>query len=106
MLSAVPLGVAFLMVQGTAAWILLALYGAVLVSTFSITVVLGQLYLPQNAGLASGLIVGFAIGTGGLGVAMLGWVADHFGLPVVLWISALLPVAGFLIAIFLPREHR
>jgi hypothetical protein len=29
-------------------------------------------------------------------------VADHYGLTVVLWISALLPVAGFLAALFLP----
>jgi FSR family fosmidomycin resistance protein-like MFS transporter len=106
-LSAVPLGVAFLMSEGTASWILLALYGSVLVSTFSITVVLGQQYLPGNAGLASGLIVGFAIGTGGLGVALLGWAADHFGLTLVLWICALLPVAGFAAAVFLPRDgHR
>jgi FSR family fosmidomycin resistance protein-like MFS transporter len=106
MLGAVPLGVAFLMSGGTASWILLALYGSVLVSTFSITVVLGQQYLPGNAGLASGLIVGFAIGTGGLGVALLGWAADHFGLTLVLWISALLPVAGFAAAVFLPRDER
>jgi FSR family fosmidomycin resistance protein-like MFS transporter len=52
--------------------------------------------------MASGLIVGFAIGAGGLGVTALGWIADHHGIPPVLWISALLPAAGFVVARFLP----
>jgi FSR family fosmidomycin resistance protein-like MFS transporter len=106
MLCSVPLGVIFLVLGGTASWIMLAVFGAVLVSTFSVTVVLGQLYLPRSPGLASGLIVGFAVGTGGVGVALLGWVADHFGLPVVLWISALLPIIGFVTALFLPSPDR
>ncbi len=101
-LASVPLGSACLLVRGAASWVMLGVFGIVLVSTFSITVVLGQQYLPHNPGLASGLIVGFAIGAGGVGVALLGWVADHWGLPVVLWISALLPIAGFAVARCLP----
>jgi len=101
-LAATPLGAASLLLQGAAAWFMLAAFGMVLVSTFSVTVVLAQQYLPLNPGLASGLIVGFAIGAGGLGVAALGWVADAYGLPVVLWISALLPLMGFAVASRLP----
>jgi FSR family fosmidomycin resistance protein-like MFS transporter len=67
--------------------------------------VLAQSYLPRNAGMASGLIVGFAIGTGGLGVAALGWVADRHGLPTTLAISALTPLAGFVVARFLPAPR-
>ena len=65
---------------GVLAFVLLGLLGFVLVSTFTVSVVLGQAYLPRNAGMASGLIVGFAIGAGGVGVTALGWVADHWGL--------------------------
>ena len=61
-------------------FVLLGLLGFVLVSTFTVSVVLGQAYLPKNPGMASGLIVGFAIGAGGVGVSALGWVADHWGL--------------------------
>jgi len=32
----------------------------------------GQAYMPRNPGMASGLIVGFATGPGGLGVTALG----------------------------------
>lgn len=101
-LAAVPFGVLFLGTGGWLAIVMLGLFGAVLTSSFSISVVLGQAYLPRNAGMASGLIVGFAIGTGGLGVTALGWVADHHGVPAALWVGALLPVAGFVATRFLP----
>jgi FSR family fosmidomycin resistance protein-like MFS transporter len=103
--AAAPLGVLFLNTSGLLAFVVLGLFGAVLVSTFTVSVVLGQAYLPRNAGMASGLIVGFAIGTGGLGVTALGWAADRWGLPAALWISALMPLAGFLAALFLPRPR-
>src|SRR5213596_516032 len=67
-LAAIPFGLLFLEARGALAFVALALYGAVLTSSFSVSVVLGQAYLPRNAGMASGLIVGFAIGAGGLGV--------------------------------------
>jgi MFS transporter, FSR family, fosmidomycin resistance protein len=74
----------------------------VLVSTFTMSVVLGQAYLPRSPGMASGLIVGFAIGAGGIGATGLGWVADHWGLTTALGISAAMPLAGFVAALFLP----
>lgn len=106
LLAAIPFGVLFLRSSGLLAFLLLGAFGAVLVSSFSVSVVLGQAYLPRNAGMASGLIVGFAIGTGGLGVTVLGWVADTYGLPAALWISALLPVAGFVACRFLPSPRQ
>src|SRR5437762_1224512 len=104
-LAAIPFGLLFLGARGVLAFVMLALYGAVLTSSFSVSVVLGQAYLPRNAGMASGLIVGFAIGAGGLGVTALGWVADRWGLPAALAISALMPLAGFVTARFLPAPR-
>jgi MFS transporter, FSR family, fosmidomycin resistance protein len=101
----VPLAVLFLLTRGGTALFVLGLFGAVLTSTFPMTVVLAQEYMPRNAGLASGLVVGFAIGTGGLGVGALGWMADRFGLMTVLWTCALLPVTGLAAALFLPRPN-
>ena len=102
-LLATPLAVGFLFVRSSAlVFVLLALLGFVLVSTFTVSVVLGQAYLPRNPGMASGLIVGFAIGAGGIGASALGWVADHWGLTAALGISAVMPLAGFLVALFLP----
>src|SRR5713101_5025391 len=100
-----PLAVAFLLVSGMWTFVLLAALGSVLVSTFTVSVVLGQAYMPRNLGMASGLIVGFAIGAGGVGATALGWVADHWGLSTALWISALTPVLGCLLALTLPEPR-
>ncbi len=105
-LLATPLAVAFLLVRGILSFIFLGALGFVLVSTFTVSVVLGQAYMPRNPGMASGLIVGFAIGAGGLGVTVFGWIADHLGLMTTLWISALMPLAGFITALFLPEPRR
>jgi FSR family fosmidomycin resistance protein-like MFS transporter len=106
LLTVTPLFALFLNVTGPAAFVVLALMGAALVSTFTVAVVLGQQYLPRNSGMASGLIVGFATGTGGLGVTLLGWLADTHGLMSALWISALMPFAAFVAAWFLPPPRR
>ncbi len=104
-LLATPVAVAFLFARSALALVLLGALGFVLVSTFTASVVLGQAYMPRNPGMASGLIVGFAIGAGGIGVTALGWVADHWGLMASLWISALIPLAGFALALFLPEPR-
>jgi FSR family fosmidomycin resistance protein-like MFS transporter len=105
LLAAVPFGLLFLETSGVLAFVMLGLFGGVLIASFSVSVVLAQAYLPRHAGMASGLIVGFAFGAGGLGVAALGWVADHYGLPAALTISALTPLAGFAAARFLPAPR-
>jgi FSR family fosmidomycin resistance protein-like MFS transporter len=104
-LLATPLAVSFLFVGGALAFVALGALGFVLVSTFTVSVVLGQAYLPRHPGMASGLIVGFAIGAGGLGASGLGWAADHWGLLTALWISALMPLLGFALALFLPEPR-
>src|SRR5213594_666707 len=95
LLAAVPFGLLFLATRGTLAIVMLAVFGAVLAAA----------YLPRHTGMASGLIVGFAFGTGGLGVAALGWVADRHGLPAALTVSALIPLASFVAAHFLPAPR-
>jgi len=102
---AAPLAVAFLLVSGVWTFVLLAALGFVLVSTFTVAVVLGQAYMPRNLGMASGLIVGFAIGAGGVGATALGWVADRWGLSSALWISALMPMLGCAVSMTLPEPR-
>jgi FSR family fosmidomycin resistance protein-like MFS transporter len=89
-----------------AATALLGLIGFVTIASFSITIVLGQAYLPNRTGLASGITLGLAIGLGGLAATVLGVVADSQGLPAVLWVIALLPVPSLLLALTLPTEPR
>jgi FSR family fosmidomycin resistance protein-like MFS transporter len=77
----------------------LGLEGMLLISTFSVTIVMAQRLLPNRLGVASGLMVGFAIGTGGIGVTLLGIVADNFGVPVALESIMVLPFIGFLLSL-------
>ncbi len=62
---------------------------------------MAQKLLPTKLGIASGLMVGFAIGTGGVGVTILGLVADHYGVPVALYSISVLPALGFILSMFL-----
>ncbi|PYM53899.1 MAG: MFS transporter, partial [Candidatus Rokuibacteriota bacterium] len=82
-----PLLWGFLLRQGDGLGVAcLVATGFILISTFSVTVALAQSYLPRSLGMAAGLVVGLAIGTGGVGVAIFGWVADHWGLLATLWL--------------------
>jgi FSR family fosmidomycin resistance protein-like MFS transporter len=105
LVAALPFGVLFLLTRGPVAFVMLALFGAMLTSSFTVSVVLGQSYLPRHAGMASGLIVGFAIGLGGAGVTGLGLVADRWGVPAALWISALVPVVALTLTRLLPAPR-
>jgi MFS transporter, FSR family, fosmidomycin resistance protein len=85
----------------------LALIGAATIATFSVTVVMGQEYLPSRLGIASGVTLGLAIGFGGLGAAILGLVADATSLRTALEVVALLPLPALALALALPegRAH-
>ncbi len=102
MLLMIPLLFLFLKVQGLGAFVILALSGFVLIASFSVTVVMAQDLLPGKLGMASGLMVGFAIGTGGLGVTLLGLVADSWGVPAALQTLTVMPLIGFFLCLFLP----
>jgi MFS transporter, FSR family, fosmidomycin resistance protein len=76
------------------------------IASFSITVILGQAYLPHHLGLASGVTLGLAIGLGGVAATALGAIADAYGLTAVLWTVAVLPVPSILLSLSLPAEAR
>ena len=63
------------------------------------------MHLPRRLGMAAGLIVGLALGTGGVGVTLLGWIADHWGVQATLGVAAVLPLVGFAIALVLPEPR-
>jgi FSR family fosmidomycin resistance protein-like MFS transporter len=83
-------------------WLLAGASGAALLASFAVTIVVAQELMPQYVGLASGLILGLGFGTGGLGTAFSGFLADKLGLYPVFWILALAPVLGAALAAFIP----
>ena len=94
--------VPFLKLNGPLITIFAVILGAALISTFSTTVVFGQRLLPNNIGLASGLLLGFGVGMGSVGVTLLGTIADHIGLAMTMNLICLLPVVGVFLALALP----
>jgi FSR family fosmidomycin resistance protein-like MFS transporter len=76
--------------------------GLILSSAFSAIVVFAQELIPGKVGAVSGLFFGFAFGIGGIGAALLGVVADRYGIEYVYKICAFLPLLGC-VAAFLPN---
>ncbi|CAM3732939.1 MFS transporter [Rahnella victoriana] len=88
--------------------VLSVIIGVILASAFSAILVFAQELMPGKVGMVSGLFFGLAFGMGGLGAAVLGYVADKTSIELVYQICAFLPLLGILTA-FLPnieRKHR
>jgi FSR family fosmidomycin resistance protein-like MFS transporter len=85
---------------GTSA-VLTVLIGFMLASAFPAMVVYAQELIPGRVGTISGLFFGLAFGLAGIGAAVLGQLADLWGIDTVYRICAFLPLIG-LLAVFLP----
>jgi len=96
LLGSIPLLFLFLQVSGMWVFIVLFFVGFVLISSFSVTVVMGQTILRERLGMASGLMLGFVIGIGGVGAGLLGLVADTWGILTVLRLIGIMPAAGLI----------
>jgi FSR family fosmidomycin resistance protein-like MFS transporter len=101
-----PLLLLFYFSSGVMAFILLGVAGMVLVSSFALTTVMGQALLPQYLGMASGMMVGFTISAGGVGVTLLGVIADTWGVPMAIKAIFVLPLiaSGLTLLVKYPLE--
>lgn len=75
--------------------------GFMLSSAFPAILLYAQELLPNKLGLISGLFFGFAFGIAGIASAVLGDMADHYGIEAVYNICAYMPLLG-LVTWFLP----
>jgi FSR family fosmidomycin resistance protein-like MFS transporter len=79
--------------------------GMILASAFPAIVVYAQELMPGKTGTVAGLFFGFAFGMGGVGAAVLGKLADTYGITTVYQMCAFLPLIG-LLAAFLPNVEK
>ncbi|BET63406.1 putative membrane efflux protein [Yersinia pseudotuberculosis] len=79
--------------------ILTVFIGVILASAFSAILVYAQELIPGKVGMVSGLFFGFAFGMGGIGAAVLGYVADLTSIELVYQICAFLPLLGIFTAL-------
>jgi len=82
----------------------LALAGASLLGSFSVTVVAAQEIFPDNKAIASSLALGFGLGLGGIGVGLMGSLASVIGLNETVAIIAVLPLMAAAFALGLPGK--
>jgi FSR family fosmidomycin resistance protein-like MFS transporter len=85
----------------------LALGGFLLQSTLPVNVTFGQMIAPVSAATVSSLMMGFAWGTGGIIIPIVGMVADRIGIERTLVIMAFMPLLAATLAVPLPsaRPH-
>jgi FSR family fosmidomycin resistance protein-like MFS transporter len=84
--------------------IALALGGLFLQSTLPVNVTFGQTLAPVSAATVSSLMMGFAWGTGGLSVPLVGLIADRVGIEHTLVGLSLVPLAAAACALPLPSR--
>ena len=100
-----PLVVVFVLVGGVIGALALALVGVCVISTFGVTMVMSQEYLPRRIGMASGLAIGISIGPGGVGAVILGALADSIDLRTALFASAGAAFAAVILTGLLPSPR-
>jgi MFS transporter, FSR family, fosmidomycin resistance protein len=92
-------------VGGAVGAIALAGVGISVISTFGVTMVMAQEYLPSRIGMASGLSIGLSIGLGGVGAVALGAVADSIDLRAAMYVAAGAAAVALVLAALLPSTR-
>jgi MFS transporter, FSR family, fosmidomycin resistance protein len=86
------------------------LLGVVLFAPFAVQVTLGQDFLPNRIGIASGVTLGLAVSAGGVAAPLFGLLADTYGLTAALSAITVFPAAACALTIGLgdprPRSGR
>ncbi len=101
-----PFLVAAPLVSGWLFVLLLAVGGMFLQSTLPVNVVFGQSLAPVSAATVSSLMMGFAWGTGGLSVPLVGMIADRVGIAPTLAGTALVPLLAAAFTLPLPSSAK
>lgn len=88
------------------ALVFVAATGIAIFMPFAVFVILGQDYLPNRIGTASGVTVGLAVSIGGLFTPVLGWIADATDLKFILVLLIALPAVALLLTTLLHDPSR
>jgi len=106
MASITPLVFLFLKTNEMVGLLILMVTGIAMGVSFTVAVVMGQIYAEADLGVASGITTGFAIGIGGMSSSLLGMLADKQGLETVMMVIAVIPMLGAMMTMTLPKVGR
>lgn len=101
-----PVLVAALYTDGFSHYALLAIGGALVLSSNPLTISMAQELAPKNSGLASSLTLGLSWSLAGLAYGPIGYIADLVGIVPTLAGVACLTLPTGLLALFLPSTHK
>lgn len=96
----------FLNSDGLAQTAAIGLFGIATTAPWTITVTMVQDAMPRNPGLAAGLTLGTAYGAAGIGVGLLGVLANATGLRFTLQFITAIPVLVTVLSLFVPERPR
>ena len=102
----VPTILLFAHFPGPWAFLTAALMGFLAASTLPLLLVIAQELMAGRAGLASGLIMGLGFAMSAIGMPITGRIGDVWGLQDAMRFQALIGAATFVLAWFLPSEHK
>ncbi|MCL2539414.1 MAG: MFS transporter, partial [Oscillospiraceae bacterium] len=83
------------------ATVIVVLLSAAMQFGHSPSVVLGQSYMPNRVGLASGVTLGLAVSMGGICSPLLGKIGDNYGLTTALYVVSGVALVGFIGTLFI-----
>jgi FSR family fosmidomycin resistance protein-like MFS transporter len=103
-----PMTLLLFNVSGGAVYVVAMAAGFVAGASWPPLIVMAQELFPRNAGVASGIALGFAFAMGGIGTAITGFLAEpeRLGVQTSLMMLAALPLISALLALALPGERR
>lgn len=104
--SAVPFLAVAPSLSGWPFVVILCIGGFLLQSTLPVNVTFAQMIAPISAATVSSLMMGFAWGTGGLSVPLVGMLADRTGIEHALTLMSFLPLVAAALALPLPEPTR
>ena len=70
------------------------------------TIALGQKFLPNHLGTSSGIMLGLAVSIGGMLTPGIGWIGDHFGLPMAMYVVAIFAGLTMVLAFMIPKRQK
>jgi FSR family fosmidomycin resistance protein-like MFS transporter len=96
----------FWQVEGIWQIVFIGLFGMAITAPWTITVTAVQDLMPRSIGLASGLTLGTAYGASGIGVGLLGVLANATSLGFTLQFIAVIPAIVLVLSLFVPEQKR
>jgi len=103
-IAAFPLFLGFLVSDGLWSVFFSGLASAVLLFTSPVNIVMAQRLIPRGASTVAALTMGFAWGTAGLLIPLVGSGIEYFGFNFTFALLALLTLPGFVLTLFLPAD--